>query len=165
MRTDREVELVSHRSTRRRPWSPAQFAAAVVGLAMTVVGGVALARLLPTSSITGESVTVAGMGFTALMGGLTVIIGLAFLVSAGRPGSARAGAITMGVAMVAFGLVVLIEPNALGGALGVNQTSGLAFLSVGAVAGIVGITAPTFVSRSSTLEHHDHKDQEIVQVD
>jgi tryptophan-rich sensory protein len=138
---------VEHTSVARNPWSPAQFVAGLVGLFLTVLGGVALARLLPVSSMTEETTTVVGMGFTVVMAVITLLLGIVFLVGAGRPAGARAGMISLGVAMLAFGIVIFIEPDALSGALGVNQTSGVVYAVTGLVAAIAGIASPTIVSR------------------
>jgi hypothetical protein len=43
--------------------------------------------------------------------------------------------------------VTFIEPDSLGDALGVNQTSGLVYAIVGLVAAIAGIASPTMTSR------------------
>jgi hypothetical protein len=116
MRTDRASERVESITTVKDPWSPAQILAGIIGLFMTVLGGVALARLLPTDSLTGETTTVIGMGFTVVMAVITLILGLVFLGGAGRPANARSGLISLGVALLAFGIVTFIEPEALGGA-------------------------------------------------
>jgi hypothetical protein len=143
---------VEDTSVARNPWSPAQYVAGLVGLFLTVLGGVALARLLPVSALTEETTTVVGMGFTVVMAVITLLLGIVFLVGAGRPAGARAGMISLGVAMLAFGIVIFIEPNALGGALGVNETSGLVYAIVGLVAALAGIASPTLVSRRATEE-------------
>jgi hypothetical protein len=161
MRTDREIGRVERTSVARRPWSPAQYVAGLIGLFMTVVGGVALARLLPTDALAGDTVTVVGMGFTVIMAVITVLLGLVFLGGAGRPSEARAGMISIGVALLAFGIVIFIEPNALGGVLGVNETSGLVYAVVGIVAAVAGIASPTLVSRRSYEERHVEDDEVI----
>jgi hypothetical protein len=160
MRRDREVGRVEERrSIVSRPWSPAQLVAGLIGLFMTVVGGVALARLLPTDSLTGETVTVIGMGFTVVMAVITLLLGLVFLGGAGAPSNARAGIISLGVALVAFGIVIYIEPDALGGALGVTQTSGLIYSIVGLIAAIAGISSPTVITRRAFEERHIEEDE------
>jgi hypothetical protein len=145
----------------RHPWSPAQLLAGLIGLFMTVLGGVALARLLPTDSLTGETTTVIGMGFTVVMAVITLLLGFVFLGGAGRPASARQGMISLGVALLAFGLVTFIEPDALAGALGVNQTSGVVYAVVGLIAAIAGITSPTLTSRRAVEERVEADDQVI----
>lgn len=152
MRAEREMGRVEHTSVARNPWSPAQFVAGAIGLFLTVIAGVALARILPTDTLTDETTTVIGMGFNVVMAVITLIVGLVMLGGAGAAAQARSGMISLGVAMIAFGLVIFIEPDALGGALGVNQTSGVVYAVVGVIAAIAGIASPTMVSRRATEE-------------
>jgi hypothetical protein len=158
MRAEHEIGRVERTSVARNPWSPAQYVTGLVGLFLTVIGGVALARLLPVESLTDETTTVIGMGFTVVMASITLLIGFVFLAGAGRPLDARAGIISLGVGMLAFGIVVFVEPNALGGALGVNETSGVVYAIVGLVAAIAGIASPTMVSRRATEERMVEED-------
>jgi hypothetical protein len=94
---------------------------------------------------------------------ITLLLGFVFLGGAGRPSEARAGMISIGVALLAFGIVILIEPNALGGVLGVNETSGLVYAIVGVVAAVVGIASPTLVSRRA-YEERLVEDDEVIHV-
>lgn len=163
MSTDREIARVERTSVARHPWSPAQYFAGLVGLLMTVVGGVAIARLLPIDSLTGETTTVIGMGFNILMAAITLLLGLIFLSAAGRPAEGRAGMISLGVALLALGIVILIEPDELNGALGVNQTSGLVYSIVGLTAAIAGIASPTMVTRRA-VEERKIEDDDVIDV-
>jgi hypothetical protein len=86
-----------------------------------------------------------------------------FLGGAGRPAHARSGLISLGVALLAFGIVTFIEPEALGGALGVNQTSGVVYAIVGLIAAIAGITSPTMTSRRA-VEERVEQDDEVIDV-
>jgi hypothetical protein len=164
MRAERAIGRVESTSVARNPWSPAQYLAGLIGLFLTVVGGVALARLLPTDSLTGETTTVIGMGFTTVMAVITLILGLVFLAGAGRPVEARSGMISLGVAMLAFGIVIFVEPDALGGALGVNETSGVVYAIVGLVAALAGIASPTMVSRRATEERVVEEEDGVIHV-
>jgi hypothetical protein len=161
MTTDRDIARVERTSVARHPWSPAHYSAGIVGLFMTVVGGVAIARLLPTDSLTAETTTVIGMGFTIVMAVITLLLGVVFLGGAGRPTEARSGMISLGVALLALGIVIFIEPDALGGALGVTQTSGVVYSIVGLVAAIAGIASPTVVTRRAVEEQVVESDEVI----
>jgi hypothetical protein len=130
---------------------------------MTVAGGVAVARLLPTDSLTGETTTVIGMGFNIVMAAITLLLGLVFLATGGRPAEGRAGMISLGVALLALGIVILIEPDELSGALGVNQTSGVVYSIVGIVAAIAGIAPPTMITRRAIAERKI-EDNEVIHV-
>ena len=135
------------RVTSSRTWSPGQIIAGIIGLMLTVTGGVALARLLPTSSLTAETTTVFGVGHTPLMAMITLGLGLLFLVEAGTPFEVQPGLITLGVATLAFGLIVVIEPAAFDGALGLGETGGWFYTVIGALSALAGIISPTLVTR------------------
>ena len=144
---DREVRVSAWRS-----WSPAQFVAGIIGLVLTVMGGVALARLLPTSSLTAETTTVLGVGHTALMAIITLGLGLLYLAEAGMPFDVQPGMIFLGVMLLAFGLIVVIEPGAFDGALGLGGSGGWFYTVVGFVSVVAGIISPTLVSRRGSTQ-------------
>ena len=73
--------------------------------------------------------------------------------------------ISPGVALLALGIVIFIEPDALAGALGVTQTSGVVYSIVGLVAAIAGIASPTVVSRRAVEEHRVVDAQSSVESD
>lgn len=145
----RESETIEHevRVSAWRSWSPAQFVAGVIGLVLTVMGGVALARLLPTGSLTGETTTVLGVSHTPLMAIVTLGLGLLYLAEAGMPFDVQPGMIFLGVMVLAFGLIVVIEPGAFDGALGLGETGGWFYTVVGFISVVTGIISPTLVSR------------------
>lgn len=135
------------RVTPIRAWSPAQFVAGIIGLILTVMGGVALARILPTSSLTAETTTVLGIGHTALMAIITLGAGLLFLAEAAAPFDVQPGLVFLGVMSLAFGLIVVIEPAAFNEVLGLGETGGWFYAVIGAVSAITGMISPTIVSR------------------
>jgi hypothetical protein len=146
----REVEHVHEtRVTSSRTWSPAQLISGVIGLLLTVMGGVALVRLLPTDSLTAETTTVFGVGHTTLMAMITLGLGLLYLAEAGAPFDVQPGMIFLGVVSLAFGLIVVIEPRAFDGALGLGETGGWFYAIIGIVSALTGIISPTLVSRRS----------------
>lgn len=142
--TDREARVSAWRS-----WSPAQFVAGIVGLVLTVMGGVALARLLPTSSLTSETTTVLAVGHTPLMAIITLGLGLLYLAEAGMPFDVQPGLVFLGVMVLAFGLIVVIEPAAFDGALGLGESGRWFYTVVGFISVVAGIVSPTVVSRRS----------------
>jgi hypothetical protein len=150
MNTEHPAEVEHTHETRvtsSRTWSPAQIIAGIIGLFLTVMGGVAMARLLPTSSLTAETTTVMGVGHTVLMAIITLGLGLLYLAEAGTPFEIQPGMIFLGVASLAFGLIVIIEPAAFDGALGLGETGGWFYTIIGAISVIAGIISPTLVSR------------------
>jgi hypothetical protein len=90
-----------------RAWSPGQVIAGIIGLLLTVMGGVALARVLPTDSLTATTTTVLGVGHTPLMAIITLGLGLLYLTEAAAPFDVQPGLIFLGVASLAFGLIVV----------------------------------------------------------
>jgi hypothetical protein len=142
-----ETRVHQTRVTSRRTWSPAQFIAGIIGLLLTVMGGVALARLLPTESLTAETTTVFGVGHTTLMAMLTLGLGLLYLAEAGAPFDVQPGMIFLGVISLAFGLIVVIEPGAFDGALGLGETGGWFYSIIGIVSALTGIIPPTLIPR------------------
>ena len=144
---DRETQPAERVTHSLRTWSPAQIVAGLVGLFLTVMGGVALARTLPADSLTGPTAEVFGVEHTALMGIIAIIVGLFFLSQAASPFAVQRGMIGLGVVALAFGLIVIIEPQAFDGALGIGQTGGWVYTVIGLVSVITGIVAPTVTSR------------------
>ena len=137
----------TERRVGRRTWSPAQFIAGAIGLFLVVIGGVALARLLPTDSLTGDTVTVLGVGHTTLMAIIAVGLGLLFLVQVGTPFEVQPSLITLGVTTLAFGLIVIIEPDAFDNALALGRTGGWLYSAIGLLAVLAGVVSPTVTSR------------------
>lgn len=148
--TDLEEREVTHREERVthafRAWSPGQMVAGLIGLLLTVMGGVALARTLPADSLTGPTAEVFGVGHTALMGIIAIIVGLVFLSQASSPFAVQRGLVGLGAMTLAFGLIVVIEPAAFDGALGIGQTGGWLYSAIGVISVVTGIISPTVTS-------------------
>ncbi|CAN5846707.1 hypothetical protein BH23ACT5_BH23ACT5_09480 [soil metagenome] len=130
-----------------RTWSPAQFVAGLVGFLLVVLGGIALARLGFTGSITGESTTIAGVSATRLWAIIMIVLGLILLGVASSPYRVRGGLMTMGLLFAAFGVIVAVEPSPFGDTLGVDRTSGVIWLVTGLVLVVVAWVSPTIISR------------------
>ncbi len=62
-------------------------------------------------SLTGETTTVLGLGHTPLIAIVTLGLGLLYLAEAGLPFDVQPGMIFLGVMVLAFGLIVVIEPG------------------------------------------------------
>ncbi len=142
--TRKREERVTHAF---RAWSPGQIVAGLIGLFLTVMGGVALARTLPADTLTGPTADVFGVSHTALMGIIAIVLGLIFLSQAASPFEVQRGMVGLGAAALAFGLIVVIEPAAFDGALGIGQTGGWMYSVIGIISVITGIVAPTVTSR------------------
>jgi hypothetical protein len=142
--TTQREERVTHAF---RAWSPGQIIAGLIGLLLTVMGGVALARTLPADTLTGPTAEVFGVGHTGLMGIVAIIVGLLFLSQASSPFEVQRGLVGLGALTLAFGLVVVIEPTAFDGALGIGRTGGWLYSAIGLISVVTGVVSPTVTSR------------------
>lgn len=161
MNTERHEHREDARTERvydRRTWSPAQIVAGLVGFALVVIGGIALARLGFSGSITGETASVAGLSATRLWAIVEIVLGLIFLGMAATPYGVRGGLTTFGILFAAFGVIVAVEPDAFAEALGTDQTSGIMWLIGGVVLVVAAWLSPTIVSRRRSEVVHDESD-------
>lgn len=143
--TDRTTHVVhqSRQRVDRRVGSPARIVAGLLGLFLLVMGGVALARTGVTS-LTGETTTVLGFEHTTLMGLIDVVAGLMFLAAAAAV-AAKAQLTGVSILVIAFGAVMMIEPDAMSSALGGGFDLGLVYLVVGLLGLLAAVMFPTRV--------------------
>lgn len=142
-------ERRTERSVDRRAWSPGQIVAGLVGFLLIVLGGIALARMGFTGSITGESTEILGVSATRLWAIIEIVLGLILLGIAASPYRVRGGLVTFGLLAAAFGLIVAVEPDAFSEPLGSTQTTGVIWLAVGLIMVVVGWLSPTVVTEQS----------------
>lgn len=145
------------RAVGTRTFSPAQAVAGLIGLVLLIVGGVAMARV-GFDSLTGDTATVLGLDHTLLLAIIHVVAGLLFLGAASSVFGSRSQLIGLGVALVAFGAVVLIEPSPFIDYLGEGRPVGAAHLVLGAISVITGITAGT-VTTESVITDEEYVDE------
>lgn len=131
-----------------RVWSPAQVVAGIVGLGFVVMGGVALIRV-GFGDLTATS-TVGWYAHTGILAIIELVLGLLFLGAASNALEARSSSISLGVLMVAFGLIAVIEPQGTAAYLGDSTRVGWTYLIIGAVVSILGLTAPLVTSSGHT---------------
>ncbi len=141
----------------RRTWTPAQFVAGAIGLFVLVMGGVAMARAGFADGVTAQTVEVFGFGHTALLGIIEATFGLVLLIAAASPYASRAWLGGMGVVALAFGLVVIFEPEALAVWLGTEQANGVLYTILGSAAVIAAWLSPLFITGRTETVHHDDK--------
>ena len=82
-------------------WSPVQIVAVVVGVDLTVIGGVALARA-GMHHITGARVQAGGLHYTTMSALLQLIAGIVLLLGAISPHIARRVSAMVGLVMLVF---------------------------------------------------------------
>ena len=142
----RQAEEDAGTSVRWGPWSPAQLISGAIGLFLTVLGGMALART-GLGDLTAPETTVLGFGHTPLLGLIEVVFGLFLMLDAASAFASRGMLIGFGAIAAAFGLIVVIEPGAFQDWLGVARNSGWLFLGIGAGAFVLGSVSPVFTKR------------------
>ena len=134
------------RTVRRRAWSPAQLIAGALGLFLTVMGGIVLARI-GFGDLTSPETTVFGFGHTPLLAMIEVAVGILLMLDAASAFASRAMLIGFGAVAAAFGLIVVLEPGAFQDWLGVARNSGWLYVAIGAGAIVLGGGSPVFRKR------------------
>lgn len=137
----------------RKTWSPAQIVAGGVGLFLTVMGAVAALRVGFDFDATDS---VLGLSHTLLMAVIHVVVGLVFLGAAGNAFNSRPTMTTLGLVLIAFGLVYGIEGEALARALGGDERIGWIYAIIGGISLLSAWLSPTIhVSRQATARRVD----------
>jgi hypothetical protein len=138
------------RSVHHLEWSPAQVVGVAAGLFLTVLGGVALARAgTDFSNISLTRSMAAGLPFTCLSAIVTLVVGVLVLGGSLYPAAAKGVMGFFGVIMLAFGIIVAIDPTPFTNMWGYNQSSGVMYAIVGGVMLLASALSPIFTSRHS----------------
>lgn len=148
MPDENDVDQREHTTVREtsRVWTPAQVVSGIIGLGFIVMGGVALIRV-GFADLT-ETANVGWYAHTGILAIIEIVLGLIFLSAAARALEARSTLVSIGVLMIAFGLIAIIEPGGTEEYLGDATTVGWTYLIIGVVAAVLGLTAPLIASRS-----------------
>lgn len=133
--------------TRFGPWSPAQFVVGAVGVFLTVLGGVALART-GIGDWTSPTTSVLGFGHTPLFAVVEILMGVVIMSDTARPYLARRSLASTGVLFLAFGLITWIEPGAFDQWLGVTAATGALYSTLGIGAILIGSVSPILGPRA-----------------
>ncbi|HEX2421194.1 MAG TPA: hypothetical protein VHL55_06320 [Acidimicrobiia bacterium] len=137
----------------RKTWSPAQIVAGGIGLFLTVLGAVAALRIGFDFT---ASASVLGLTHTLLMALIHIVVGIIFLSAAGNALGSRGTMTTLGLVLIAFGLVYGIEGDSLAGALGGDERMGWIYAIVGAVSLLTAWLSPTIhVRREASARRVD----------
>jgi hypothetical protein len=139
-----------HRAT-WSSWSPAQFVGLVAGIAITVMGFVALARTgFDTDHIYSPHAQAWHLPHSPLMALIEVGFGVLVMVASVVPGGARSFLALLGAIALSFGIVVLVEtpPNRLNHWLGVDDKNGWFYVVVGGVLLLAALISPVFTTRT-----------------
>ena len=138
-------EGARYRVSAGAPWSPAQLVAVAVGVVLVVIGGVALARGgINFSDISLTHSTVAGLHYTCLSALVQLVVGVIIIGGGAYPDSAKGTMAFFGVVLVAFGLIVAIDPTAFATTWGYTEANGVFYIVVGVILGVAAAISPVF---------------------
>ncbi len=149
-------EVLVEREATHVPWSLAPIIAMVIGIGLVVIGSVAMARGGFSDVL--NHTTVAGLHHTPLLGFLELVFGLLTIASAAAsvgglfPWSGRGMMTFLGGIMLAFGLIVVIEPSSFHSTLGMHATNGWLYTFVGAIMIVAAILFPA-ISGSDRVKY------------
>ena len=140
------------REVNRPGWSPAQVIVLLGGLLLVVLGAVGLAQTgLRFSNIPATRTKVAGLPLTSLAAAVQLGAGVIVLAGAGFATVAKAIGSIMGVIILAWGLIVAIDPGPFSNMWGYHQVDGVFYTVVGAVLLIVSALSPVYMSRRNVV--------------
>jgi hypothetical protein len=138
----------TYRTTERAPWSPAQFVAVAAGLVLVVIGGIALARSgAHFNALPLTHTMVAGLHFSALSAVVQLAAGVILLGGGAYPYSAKGTMATMGVILLAWGLIVAIDPQPFFNMWGYTTSAGVFYAVMGGILIVAAAVSPIFFSR------------------
>jgi apolipoprotein N-acyltransferase len=146
-----EIEHGERNRSMLAQWSPAQFVGLIIGIAITVLGFVALARTgFDTNNIYSPHALAWRLPHSPLMALIEVGFGMLLIVAAVVPGGIRSLIALLGAAALSFGIVVvsMTPPDRLNHWLGVEDKNGWFFVVVGNVLLLAGLVSPVFTTRT-----------------
>lgn len=150
------------REVERSAWSPAQAVAVVVGIVLVVLGGVGLARAGTNfSNIAVTHVTVVGLSLTSLSAAALIALGVIVLAGGAYPSTAKATMGAFGAALIAFGLIVALDPKPFANLWGLGTGNGIFLAVVGAILLFSAAASPSFSARRQVVR----QEQDVVQPD
>ncbi len=156
--SDEPSAVNQHVVARRAPWSPMQLVGLIVGVALIVIGGVALARSgMNFSHVEASRSQVAGLGFTSMSALIVTIVGVFIAIGCSSPYSARSVMWTFGIIMFAFGLIVALTPDTFYRMWGFTTANGDALAVCGGVLVLAVALSPIFVHTRRSVVWRDRR--------
>ncbi len=143
---DRTVDATTSRSVVAAPFGLAQIFMLSIGIFLTVLGTIGLARA-GIDTWTTPRIEIGAFTMTPLMAVILLGAGILCLASAATRGSARAMSMLLGPVMVAGGLILLLQPFA---DLGANRAMAILLMACGVGAIIGAMATPTIAFSSET---------------
>jgi hypothetical protein len=158
-----EVEHGERNRSMLAQWSPAQLVGMIVGIGITVLGFVALARTgFNTDNIYSPHALAWRLPHSPLMALIEVGFGVLLIVGSVAPGGIRSLIALLGAAALSFGIVVVSmrPPDRLNHWLGVEDKNGWFYIIVGGVLLLAGFLSPVFTTR--THKHVVRDEQRVL---
>lgn len=156
-----KTEIHSRKQVSGRQFTTAQVVGGILGMFLTIVGGVAVARMGLTP-LTGETADVIGIAMTSLMGLILLVAGVSLLGASTSAYGVRGSLIGFGALAVAFGAIMLIEPSPFESNLGDAESLGALSLIVGVAAMIGGFTSRFIATSTVTTTSDEIADGHVV---
>jgi hypothetical protein len=136
------------REVRRTAWSPAQIVAVIAGLLLVVLGGVGLARTgTDFSHLATSHAQAAGMWVSPLSALAELVVGVLVLAGGAYPAGAKGTMSFFGVILLAFGLIVAIDPTPFFRTWAYTRSDGVFYTIVGAILLLTAALSPVFLTR------------------
>jgi uncharacterized membrane protein YphA (DoxX/SURF4 family) len=140
------------RQTSRPSWSPAQAVDVVVGLFLLVLGAVSLAHTGFTfRNIPFTRTTVMGLPITSLSALVELVAGVLVLAGAASPLASKSLSGVLGIILLAWGLIVAIDPTPFGRLWGYDRGSGILYIVLGVILLLAAAVSPIFASRRNSV--------------
>jgi hypothetical protein len=135
-------------------WSPAQVFGIAGGVVLVVIGAIALARTGTNFSVIPPTrATAAGMYFTSLAAAVQLGVGVVLLAASVFPTSAKSAMATLGVVLVAWGIVIMADTARLFNMWGYSRSNGTFYIIVGAVLVLTAAFSPIFLASRRQVSH------------
>lgn len=141
-----ELQANHHPGDDRPARRLAQAAALAVGLLLVVLGGIVVARTGIHVHRLATRARVAGLEASTLWGLVELGIGVILVTAGLRPAMVRGPTVFFGVALLAFGVIVIVEPMSFRDPLNVTTRTGALDLALGAVLLAATVAAPPVFS-------------------
>jgi hypothetical protein len=134
---------------RTRTFAPGQLVSLAGGVALVVVGAIALMRAGVGEPLASPTVDVLTYSHTAWLGIAEIALG-ALLILAGTGAWGRPLSVLLGAATVSAGVLVLAEPGQMPEELGLEKAYGWPLVILGAVVALAAMALPVWRRRTLT---------------
>ena len=114
-----------------RGWNPIQLLPFLSGLALVVMGGVALARTGFDDGMTGIEVAAGWLHHTPVLALIHLVFGLALMIAGAVRAVDRGVLAFLGSVALVFGAIVFIEPDGMHGTLATHPSHGATYIVIG----------------------------------